>query len=46
MKSVIHAIQALLSPVSVWVTVKDGLIAGVTVLAVIGFLEFVDLLLG
>ena len=42
---VIHAIQAVLSPVSVWATIKEGLIAGIMVLAFIGFLEFIDILL-
>lgn len=42
---VLHAFQAILSPVSVWVTVKEGLIAGVMILALIGLLEFIDVLI-
>ena len=41
----IHIIQALLSPVSVWVTVEDGLLAGMYILSLIGILVFIDILL-
>jgi len=41
----IHGLQAILSPVSVWATVKEGLIAGVLVLVLIGFLEFIDIVI-
>ncbi len=39
----IYLIQTVLSPVSVLVTVKYGLIAGILILTIIGFLEFIDI---
>lgn len=39
---VIHTIQALLSPISVWATVIEGIIAGAFILALIGSLAIID----
>jgi len=39
----IYLIQTVLSPVSVLVTIKYGLIAGILILTIIGFLEFIDI---
>jgi len=38
----IHGTQAFLSPIAVWATIKEGLLLGVIILGIIGFLEFID----
>ena len=40
-----HTAQAVLAPVSIWVTVENGIITGAFVLAIIGLLELFDVLL-
>lgn len=42
---IFHTIQALLAPVSIWVTVENGIIAGAFVLALIGILELFDVII-
>ena len=40
-----HIAQVLLAPVSVWLTIENGIMAGALVLAIIGVLELVDIVL-
>ncbi len=40
---IIHVLQGVLSPLSVWLAFKDGIIAGMLILAFIGLLHSIDI---